>query len=443
MVGDQLERTVAARASVIRTAVWAWIAYDFINSLLIINGSLHFSRWITMDQKVNSFWYGFTYSASTLLLLVATPIVGAAIDRRQNGQRVFFYSSVAMGTFALCLAGMGHKDEATLRIIGTLVAFGFISFFYQLSLVPYNWLLPQLEGVEAGEPVRRYTAIGEGAGSLGSVAGALIGAALLSRLGSTPSSRIDLIAIMAVAFLLLFGFDYLFLRRGLTIALAAQDSEPGTFGTVLRTYFRDNVEMLRSSKKLRLFLTAFLIYADALLTVQLYLPIYFRERLGLSDTATSIAFAIALVAAGIGAFLFAKVGTVGALPRFIISTLIGWIVVFAVLGFAPSGATFWTVMVVSGLLFGVLWSASRAYLYQLAARETFGKGFGLFSIFERCASIIGPLVWGGVMLLPVSLSIRYLAAFASMGFLVLTSILILLFWGRDHQSQNKPLSPPH
>ncbi|MFL6263661.1 MAG: MFS transporter [Thermoanaerobaculia bacterium] len=440
MVGDQLEGTVAGKASMIRAAVWAWIAYDFINSLLIINGSLYFSRWITMDQKVNSFWYGFTYSVSTLLLFIATPIVGAAIDRRQNGQRVLFYSSVAMGTVALCLTGMGHKNEAIFRIIGTLIAFGLINFFYQLSLVPYNWLLPQLEGVEAGEPVRRYTAIGEGAGSLGSVAGALIGVAILTRLGNNPSRPIDLIAIMAGVFLLLFGFDYFFLRRGLTIAVAAQSREPGAFWAVLLTYFRDNIEMLRSSKKLRRFLLAFLIYADALLTVQLYLPIYLRERLGLSDTATSIAFAVALVAAGIGAFIFAKVGTVGALPRVIVFSLAGWIAVFIALGFAPRGAVFWTVMVVSGLLFGVLWSASRAYLYQVAARETFGKGFGLFSIFERCASVIGPLVWGVIMLVPASLNSRYFFAFTAMGVLVLTSILLIIFWGRDPQSQD---APPH
>src|ERR1035437_9716372 len=63
----------------------AWSLFDFCNSFVIINGSLYISQWVT-SHGVREFWYGFTFSLSTVLLLLTAPAIGWIVD--QTARRV-------------------------------------------------------------------------------------------------------------------------------------------------------------------------------------------------------------------------------------------------------------------------------------------------------------------------------------------------------------------
>jgi MFS-type transporter involved in bile tolerance (Atg22 family) len=411
-----------------RRPVVAWIAYDFFNSLLIITGSLYFSKWITLDQGVSQFWYGAVYAFSTLALVLAAPIVGASIDKRGNGRSIFVYTSLLLGTFPVLLTFLGFHTNSVARLVGTLSVFCAISFCYQLSLVPYNWLLPQIRGVSERSLVTRYTGFGEGAGALGSVVGALSGAVLLRFvLGETPNGRLWLQAAMGLLFLFLFILDYYFLSQGLpTVEVDERDADR-SFKAVLTEYFRDIRVVLRGHPELWRFLVPFFIYADALLTVQLFLPIYLRERRGLSDLQTAAVFAVALAAAAASSMLFGKRAPKD-LRSLILITLVVWLPVFGLLAVLESPLLLWLVYVLAGILFGLLWSASRAYLYTLAPPEVLGRGFGFYSVFDSAASVLGPLLWGAAMFLPFSVRTRYIAAFGAMAALVLLALGLLFLW---------------
>jgi UMF1 family MFS transporter len=409
-----------------KSALLAWIGYDFINSLVIINGSLYFSRWIILDQGAGSFWYGFTFFVSTLVLLIISPIAGAIIDRRRNGLSLLAYLSFSLGVFAITLTNLGGYPQHWVRLGGTLVTFGLINVVYQLSLVPYNWLLPQMRGVLDLRDVTRYTGWGEAAGCVGSVVGALLGRQLLiTWLGETPGGRLALQGVMGWIFILLLVPVFIVLVRGTErVAVAARSYAATESG--LRVYIRDNVRLARQRPRLTRYLIAFMLYADALLTVQLFLPIYLREHVGFGDSATSIAFAVALSAAAIASSI---VGWVRPRRlRLVISVSLAlWLGAFVSLAYATTnGILIWSTLVTSGILFGVLWTASRAYLFELTEQATLGKGYGLYSVFERCASLLGPLCWGVVMLLPYSMRVRYSIAFGVMGLLILLGILLLL-----------------
>jgi UMF1 family MFS transporter len=426
----------------------AWIAYDFINSLLIINGSLYFSAWLTQDQHVNSFWYGFTYAASTLLLLLILPIKGAIIDRYQNGRQLLCVMSIVMACAAFILPALG-SSKTSWRIAATLAVFGLINFAYQASLVAYNWLLVHLIGVESAHDVRRVSGLGEGAGSLGSVIGALLGAGLVGVLswGVTNSAdghhvltgvllttlktwshdslhvRLDIFLPLSLIFLVLFLIDYRFLGKGVQLKPVNSNHSGGSIKELIYGGFA----MLRAPGRVRTFLIAFMLYADALLTVQLYIPIFMRERIGLGDTGVAIAFVVSLAAGSIGAWLFAIRGRNLQLRNVILMCLAGWSITLILFGFAKGYFFFFTLMIIAGLLYGALWSASRAYLIELIPLERLGRGFGFYSVFERCASILGPLLWGMIMLMPWELSNRYMCAFALMSLLVVLGGLVLWF----------------
>jgi MFS transporter, UMF1 family len=431
-----------------RLGIRAWIAYDFINSILIINGSLYFSAWLTQDQHVSSFWYGLTTVISTVLLLVVLPLKGALLDFYRLGRHFLFGTSIGIGLSAVALTGFGHWPGARERIVWSLVAFGLINFLYQASLVSYNWILGQLEGVETLQDVRRVSGLGEAAGSIGSVIGALIGAGLLHllRLGLEGSSgdlvwvrqlgsalrwnaaneklvRIDLFIPLGALFLVLFLIDYWFLRRGIKQQANRGDQGPG--GRM--SWFREIYGVIRRNERLRHFLMAFFLYGDAILTVQLYIPIFMRERIGLGDTGVSMAFAISLSAGALGAWVFSVTSTGINLKKLIVGFLAGWTCTLVGFGLTSNRVWFFFLMIVAGLLYGGLWSASRAYLIEVSESESLGRAFGFYAIFERCASIVGPLVWGAIMLMPLAAGRRYMFAFVAMSVLVMVGGVILMF----------------
>jgi len=61
-------------------------------------------------------------------------------------------------------------------------------------------------------------------------------------------------------------------------------------------------------------------------------------------------------------------------------------------------AYFWIMGPVIGICLGSTWTTSRPLLTTLAPRETLGQFFGLYALSGRTAAIIGPLLWGGVVL---------------------------------------------
>lgn len=409
-----------SQSSPINSGVPAWVAFDFINSLIIINGSLYFSAWITQDQQVNSFWYGFTFSISTLLLLLLLPAKGALLDRFGWGRPLLLVTSILIALSSILLFPLGHRNEWLWRVVGTLVLFGLINLLYQASLVSYNWLLPHLRGVEGAVDIRRVSGWGEAAGSLGSVVGALLGATLLNTfLQNSASRRIDLFLYLGLMFFVLFILDYAVLRRGIVEHEIKQDSE--SFMRLVRSSFN----LLRTRSETRRFLFSFLLFADALLTVQLYLPIFMRERLALDDASSSIAFALSLTAAALGATAFSYWGRRKSPKRTIQFCLVAWVLTLAAFSVIEDRRMFLGLMIVAGIEYGVLWSAARAYIIELTPRTHLGRTLGFFAVFERCASIIGPLLWGSVMLLPLNIPGRYLVAFNMMAVLVLAAVLIL------------------
>jgi UMF1 family MFS transporter len=401
-----------------------WVMADFINSVLVVNGSLYFSPWL-VEQGISSFWFGLTFVTSTILLLLILPVIGTQIDRRRSGRAYFFGLSLAVGFAALLLPALGRSASLRFRVISTLVAFGIINLAYQAGLVSYNWLLKHLRGVKTSQDIRRVSGLGEAGGHLGSVAGSILGLLAywaLSHNLKSANPRIDLFLPLAIIYLISFSVDYSFLRRGIVIRNEGRSpSDPLQIAplTAMREIFT------QSNNEARSFFYSFFLFSDALLTVQLYLPIFMHQRLSLSSAMASTAYAASLCAAAIGGWLFSRTSHGWNLKVVIGVILISWSMILILLGINSRWFVFFVLLCVAGFLFGAIWSASRAYLIEIAPTESLGKMFGMYSVFQRCASIAGPLVWGIIMLLPITVKMQYAFAFSSMAILVVLSVVIL------------------
>jgi MFS-type transporter involved in bile tolerance (Atg22 family) len=66
--------------------------------------------------------------------------------------------------------------------------------------------------------------------------------------------------------------------------------------------------------------------------------------------------------------------------------------------FSANSIVFWIAGPFIGICLGSTWTASRPLLAGLVPKETLGQFFGLYSLSGKVAAVIGPLLWGLVVL---------------------------------------------
>ena len=77
--------------------------------------------------------------------------------------------------------------------------------------------------------------------------------------------------------------------------------------------------------------------------------------------------------------------------------LIIWMILFGAMAWSNTILAFWIINAIGGFFFGAIWSVSRAFFVTLIPENEQGKFFSFYSIFERFAVIIGPLLWSGIV----------------------------------------------
>src|SRR5204862_3109033 len=132
------------------------------------------------------------------------------------------------------------------------------------------------------------------------------------------------------------------------------------------------LKALRKEHALRRFFIAFLLFANAVLTVQLYLPIYMQTQLGFAASHSAVVVAIGLGAAAGGGVLYAKIGPEGDTRRTIVGLLLCIAPALVALAWTR-GWAFLGVLVAIGVLYGALWGACRAYVTDLTHRTKLGR----------------------------------------------------------------------
>jgi MFS-type transporter involved in bile tolerance (Atg22 family) len=66
--------------------------------------------------------------------------------------------------------------------------------------------------------------------------------------------------------------------------------------------------------------------------------------------------------------------------------------------FSADKTIFWIMGSLVGIFLGSTWTASRPLLTSLAPKEVLGQFFGLYSLSGKVAAILGPIIWGIVVL---------------------------------------------
>jgi len=403
--------------------VFLWMLYDFANSIVSIVFFLYFAQWIVVNKGVPDLYFNLTFTISAILLLFTVPLTGTLLDkflRRITGLR---YATIFTAIFYGACALFAVYDKP----IGALIFFTLGLYSYLLSFTFYT---PLINDISKHEKRGLISGLGISANYLGQITGLLIALPLstgsLSFFGSNPRAE-TLLPSVLIFFILSLPMLILF-------------KEPGKPKEKLRlaSRFKEMItetKLLFSFSSVGLFLLAYFLFNDAILTASNNFPIFIEQVWGVSDIVKTYILLGILVTSVIGGTLSGFIADKFGHKRTLMFILAGWIVILPFIGLINNFTLFVTGAIIMGLWFGSSWTVSRSVMAYVAPRGKHNLAFAYFGLAERASSFVGPVVWGLIVTNLISIgSFRYrLAGLAVTGFIILG--LIALSYVKDDRKE--------
>ncbi|MCX6787332.1 MAG: MFS transporter [Candidatus Kaiserbacteria bacterium] len=401
--------------------LFLWCLYDFANSFIFINFLLYFSQWLVIDGGLSDFWYNATFAIATVLLLFSAPLLAAFTDK--YGGRKYFLNLSTFGTAFFYAAAVVVAYFWASHIILATIFFLLGQYFYQLCFVFYN---PLIEEVADEKHRARASGLGEFSNGLGQVLG------IVSTIGLSGSRLAPLV--VAIILFIVFASPMMIWFRDPKVRTAKLTVSKLTVEGKL---FVRKMILFFSVSLATPILLAFFFFNDALITISNNYSIYMQRVFDVPDATKSIILILVLSMSAIGAIIFGWIGDkIGNLKTLKI-ILFGWIILLPLLAISQTFIQFAICSVIVGMLIGSVWTVTRAHLSNVLDKDNFGYGFSFYSLMERFATFIGPLSWGGIILVLGNAPNSYRIAAASMTVFIVIGLIILLKWKREK------LNSPH
>ena len=410
----------ALNPGVRKREVFGWAMYDFANSgyttvVLTAVFSAYFVGGVAGGASWATFAWTLTLAASSLVVMLTMPALGAYADLRGAKKRLLVLSTLGCVLATAALAGAGPGD------IAWAVAFIILSnicFSYGESLIAA--FLPELARPES---LGRVSGWGWSFGYFGGMLalGLSLGYVLWAQGKGLPASHFVPVTMVLTAVIFavasLATFSLLRERAQPQPGEAAAGGLSASLAQLRRTWHE-----ARRFRDFRALLACAVAYQAGISVVVALAAVYAEQALGFKQIDTMILIFLVNVAAAAGAFAWGyaqdRIGHIRAIGL----TLVGWIVMTVLAGLATTPTLFWVAAVLAGLCMGSSQSAGRALAGALAPERQRGEFFGLWTFAIRLSAIVGPVTYGLITL--VTDGNHRLAIFGTGLFFVLGLVLL-------------------
>jgi UMF1 family MFS transporter len=374
-----------------RTQIFVWSLFDFANTsfsvlIVAVGFSLYFKGVVVGGTGRGDFFWGLTVSLSMLLTALIAPILGAASDQGHSRKIYLFWFTIASVLCTALLYFVGPGMILTGALLFIMANIGF-----EGGIVFYDAFLPLLTGRER---LGRVSGYGFAMGYVGSLASLLIAMPLYAD-GFVPENlhNVRLSFVVAAAMFLIFSLPlFFFLKDG---GPAARGNGSYVKAGVRRV--RDTLRHLRSYRQVALFLFAFFLYNDGILTVISFASIFAQESLSFSLQEILVLFAVVQASAIAGSLFFGSLTDRLGPKRTIIISLICWLGVVIGAYFVMSKIAFYGIGIVAGACMGGSQSASRSLMAMLTPAEREAEFFGFYDGFcGKASAVIGTFIFGAL-----------------------------------------------
>ena len=381
--------TASSSKSYLRNQIFVWSLFDFANTsfsvlIVAVGYSLYFKEIVVGGSGRGDFFWGLIVSISMLLTALIAPVLGAASDygHSRKAYLLGFTLASVLCTALLYFVGPGMILLGAVLFIAANVGF-------EGGIVFYNAFLPLLT---TKEKYGRISGYGFAMGYVGSLVSLLIAMPLYADgfgVENLPNVRLSFV-IAAVMFLLFSLPLFFFLHDRSGSAVIRTSYLKAGFDRV-----RQTLSHLRSYKQVALFLVAFFLYNDGILTVISFASIFAQESLSFTLQEILILFAVVQASAIVGSLFFGSMTDRIGPKKTIIFSLLCWIGVVIGAYVVTSKRVFYGIGVLAGACMGGSQSASRSLMAMLTPMDREAEFFGFYDGFcGKASAVIGTFVFG-------------------------------------------------
>jgi UMF1 family MFS transporter len=364
--------------------VWAWSMYDFANSAyttVVITAV--FGAYFVGAVAGNAPWATFAWTAalsvSYAAILVTGPVIGAWADAHAAKKKLLLLTTIGCVAFTALLALVGPGAVAL-----ALVLVAVSNYFFGTGENLIAAFLPELADSQA---MGRVSGWGWSFGYLGGLAALGICLAyILSQQGKPAAEYVPVTMLITAAFFAIAAAPtFIFLRERAV-------PQPVTHSPWAR--LRETMREAHRYRDLWRFLLCILFYQAGITAVVALAAIYAEQAMKFTTQQTLTLILVVNITAALGAFGFGYLQDAIGHVRSLALTLVGWIVMVLIAGFAQGPGAFWLAANLAGLCMGSSQAAGRAVVGYLAPSARLAEFFGLWGLAVKAASIFGPLTYG-------------------------------------------------
>lgn len=388
-----------------QTFLRAWLGIDIANSILLINGGIYFSIWLTQEIGAPDYSYNLAIFSVAALVALLGVTYGRYVDRG-NELKAFGFTLATMVTAALAL-GIASLFEASASYPTILVLlFGVVLFTYQIGQISFNSFL---KTTKLSSDIQKYSGYSTVANWIGSILGIFLTLGFVSGYFSFgPTNAAAAFLPSALAFGVLTLIFFLRLRRAYPMSVAVQVRQAA-----------EKQKEMRIRPSQALYLVATFLILDAVFTVQFNLPIYMNVVHGVSPETLAPMFLVILVGAAIGGVLSGKVKSAGLRLRLTISSG-GLALALVYLSVSQFNMTAYLIaFLVSGVAVGMLEAGLREGYSTFVSDQRPTTDFSFYSIVGRAATLVGPAMFAILLATLDKPSLAYQFGFAGLALFTL------------------------
>lgn len=383
-----------------RPELRAWAMYDWANSAFITTVvaavfPIYYAQVAASGLDPDTATFRFSVATTIALACIAlmAPVLGALADYTASKKRLLALFMMIGVSATACMSLIQQGDwllALVLFMIGNIGVYGSFSF--------YDSLLPH---IARQDELDRVSTAGYAIGYLG---GGLLLAVNLAWIqmphtfglaNSGVGVRLSFVSV-AVWWLV---FSIPLFRRvpepPATLTRRSGGAAPQSFGTALAASLADLLHTLRELRRFKhafLMLLAFLLYNDGIGTIIRMASIY-ATQLGIPSSHLIGALMIVQFTGIPFSFLFGRLAARIGAKRAIFLALAVYTAI-SILGFFMKTALhFYVLAFLVGTVQGGSQALSRSLFAQMVPRDRSSEFFGFFSVSDKAAGILGPLLF--------------------------------------------------
>ena len=397
--------------------IFTWTLYDFANTIFSMNVvSLNFPLMIKNEYHGADLALSFARSSAMVLVALSMPLAGVLADKfRRRMPLTIIFTIICCATTIM----LGKSGSIYLQ----LLLFVFALYSYQAALVFYDAVLPQ---IAAPGRIGRVSGYGVAMGYMGTIFGLLVVGWLAGPRGY--STVFTYTGILFLAFALPFFFTVrdenplpmkgvrtstIEAIKHLSVVYADAKSRPGILRFMLGRFF----------------------VVEALETIIFFMGIFINQAEGFSDSVAVLGnlseiyvfFLVVTVFTVLGSLVWGFVTEKFGPRNALLATVVLWVITLISIIFISNKSIFYILGSLAGISLGGVWTTERPLLINLVAdNEKLAEFFGLFALTGRMAAVVGPIIWGVVVLAFGSFgALKYRFAVGSVLIMMVTGLWIL------------------